>query len=157
MVDREALLRLAQALPSGTALPVPREWVLELLGGLDVPKPTATALELDLTPEETGAALHRSPVTIRAYANAGLFKGAYRLRGRQWRIPRAAGRHSSGRVSVTTSTSLRLRLRWSSLDTASPHAFTVWPASTPSLAMHGSEKEWPNDNRRQRTAHNAVG
>jgi hypothetical protein len=90
MVDREALQRLAQALPAGTALPVPREWVLELLSGAETPKATTTPLELDLTPEEAGAALHRSPVTIRAYCNAGLFRGAYRMRGRQWRIPRAA-------------------------------------------------------------------
>jgi hypothetical protein len=47
-------------------------------------------LEVDLTPEEAGAALHRSPVTVRAYCSAGLLTGAYRWRGRQWRIPRAS-------------------------------------------------------------------
>jgi hypothetical protein len=90
MMDRQALLQLAQALPAGTALPVPREWILELLSGAETPKATTTALELDLTPEEAGAALHRSPVTIRAYCNAGLFRGAYRMRGRAWRIPRTS-------------------------------------------------------------------
>jgi hypothetical protein len=90
MVDREALLRLAQALPVGTALPLPREWVLELLAGVPAPQPATTPLTVDLTPEEAGAALQRSPVTIRAYCSAGLFKGAYRFRGRQWRIPRAS-------------------------------------------------------------------
>jgi hypothetical protein len=90
MVDRDALLRLAQALPDGTAVPVPRAWLLEILEGTEAPGATSAPLGMDLTPEEAGAALHRSPVTIRAYCNAGLVPGAYRLRGRQWRIPRAA-------------------------------------------------------------------
>jgi hypothetical protein len=90
MVDRDALLRLALALPDGTVVPVPRAWLLDLLEGAEAPRPTSAPLEMDLTPEAAGAALHRSPVTIRAYCNAELFPGAYRLRGRQWRIPRAA-------------------------------------------------------------------
>jgi hypothetical protein len=90
MVDRDALLRIAQALPDGSAIPVPRAWLLELLEGTEAPRASRAPLELDLTPEEAGAALHRAPVTIRAYCNAGLVPGAYRLRGRQWRIPRAA-------------------------------------------------------------------
>ena len=90
MVDRDALRRLAQALPDGSAVPVPRAWLLELLIGAERPQAAPTLPLADLTPEEVGAALHRSPVTVRAYANAGLFTGAYRLRGRQWRIPRAA-------------------------------------------------------------------
>lgn len=90
MVDRDALFRIAQALPDGTAVPVPRAWLLELLEGTEAPGVTSAPLEVDLTPEEVGAALHRSPVTIRAYCNAELIPGAYRLRGRQWRIPRAA-------------------------------------------------------------------
>jgi hypothetical protein len=90
MVDRAALLRLAQALPDGTAVPVPRAWLLELLEGTEAPSAGAVPVDVDLTPEEAGAAFQRSPVTIRAYCNAGLIPGAYRLRERQWRIPRAA-------------------------------------------------------------------
>jgi hypothetical protein len=90
MVDRDGLLRLAQALPDGTAVPVPRGWLLELLSGAGAPAAPTQALEMDLTPEEVGAALQRSPVTIRAFCRANLFPGAYRLRGRQWRIPRTA-------------------------------------------------------------------
>ena len=33
--DRLALHRLAEALPAGSAVPVPREWLLELLEGAD--------------------------------------------------------------------------------------------------------------------------
>ncbi len=33
MTTREALLQLAQALPAGTPVPVPREWLLEVLEG----------------------------------------------------------------------------------------------------------------------------
>lgn len=95
MVDRDALRRLAEALPDGTAVPVPRAWLMELLepatGAVNARIRPAGASELlppmDLTPEEAGAALHRSPVTIRAWCAASLLKGAYRLRGRQWRIP----------------------------------------------------------------------
>jgi excisionase family DNA binding protein len=90
MVDRDALLRLAQALPESTAVPVPRAWLLELLAGVPSPQQAPGAIEIDLTPEEAGSALQRSPVTIRAYCAAGLLPGAYRMRGRQWRIPRTA-------------------------------------------------------------------
>lgn len=89
-VDRDALRRLANALPNGSAVPMPREWVLELLADTQSPEPDRLRLPVDLTPEEAGKALQRSPVTIRAYCNAGLFPGAYRLRGRQWRIPPSA-------------------------------------------------------------------
>jgi hypothetical protein len=87
------LRALAEALPAGAPVTVtlPREALLELLGGAVAPEPTArAAVELHLTLDEAGAALHRSPVTLRGYCAAGLFKGAYRMRGRQWRIPRAA-------------------------------------------------------------------
>lgn len=90
MIDRDALLRLVQALPDGTAVPVPRAWLLELLAGSEAPRMPPVAIEMDLTAAEVGAALHRSPVTVRAYCSAGLFKGAYRMRGRQWRVPRTA-------------------------------------------------------------------
>lgn len=90
MIDRETLFQLARALPAGSSFPMPRDWVLELLQGFQChPKPP-TVIEVDLTPEEVGEALHRSPVTIRSYCNAGLFRGAYRLRGPQWRTPRAS-------------------------------------------------------------------
>lgn len=45
----------------------------------------------DLTIEELGRELHRSPSTIRGWlaADPMPFPDAYRLNGREWRIPRA--------------------------------------------------------------------
>lgn len=90
MIDRAALLTLAQALPDGAAVPVPRAWLLELLEPAGEREPIKPTLEVDLTPEEVAVALHRSPVTVRSWCNAGAFPTAYRMRGRQWRIPRRA-------------------------------------------------------------------
>jgi helix-turn-helix protein len=66
---------------------LPAGWLLELLSGSGAPIVRTKMPEVDLTPEEVGAALQRSPVTVRAYCSAGLFPGAYRLRARQWRVP----------------------------------------------------------------------
>jgi hypothetical protein len=90
MVDRDALLRLAQALPDGTAVPVPVAWLCELLAGAETARTAPALPEMDLTLEEAGVVLHRSPVTVRGWCNTGLIEGAYRLRHRQWRIPRGA-------------------------------------------------------------------
>lgn len=40
--------------------------------------------------EAAGKALGRSSSTVREYARAGLLPGAYRQRGREWRIPQDA-------------------------------------------------------------------
>lgn len=67
-------------LPDGAL--VPAAWVREQLSGRD----TLT----DLTVKETAELLGRAPSTIRSWAASGILRGAYRLRGREWRIPRAA-------------------------------------------------------------------
>ena len=91
MTDRQALLRYARALPVGSSVPVPREWLLELLerprAGESAP---ADAPRVDLTVEQVAKAFSRSPVTVRAWCAAGLLVGAYRMHGREWRIPPAA-------------------------------------------------------------------
>lgn len=80
--------RLAQ-LPD-TAL-VPVSWVRELLaaelGPTDEPKSAAPAL---LTVADVAARLHRSPSTVRGWVEAGRFRDAFKLNGRDWRIPAAA-------------------------------------------------------------------
>lgn len=89
LVDRDALRHLAEALPKGSALPVPREWLLELLGPApDGPPPGQPAV--DLTAGEVAGLLSRKEVTVRGWCAAGLLPGAYRLLGREWRIPRAS-------------------------------------------------------------------
>lgn len=44
---------------------------------------------VDLTVHDVAALLDRAPSTIRTWCGAGRFPGAYRLQGREWRIPRA--------------------------------------------------------------------
>ncbi len=83
---RNALRELAAALPAGAAVPVPREWLLDLLGDTAPLPDKATA---DLT--AAGLALHfkRRPSTVRGWIEAGMFPGAYRFRGREWRVTAA--------------------------------------------------------------------
>jgi hypothetical protein len=83
----DALRALALALPAGTAVPVPREWLLELLAGQGSPAPVTTP---DPTVEEIAQRFGRASSTIRGWCEAGRFPGAYKLHDREWRIPAAA-------------------------------------------------------------------
>jgi excisionase family DNA binding protein len=82
-----ALRSLAEALPENQAVPVPREWLLELLGGKPVESSAAQAPTVDLTCHQVAESLGRDASTVRAWAARGEFPGAYRLNGREWRIP----------------------------------------------------------------------
>lgn len=83
----ERLRSLVATMPPGSLIPV--DWLREQLEAADAPKPAGHALD-DLTVQQAGAQLGRSPSTIRTWCAAGLIPGAYRLRGREWRIARAA-------------------------------------------------------------------
>lgn len=64
---------------------VPVHWIRERLG--------AAADEdriSDLTVREAADELDRSPSTVRGWCGDGKLEGAYRFRGREWRIPPAA-------------------------------------------------------------------
>jgi hypothetical protein len=82
---RVHLRALAEALPAGAAVSVPREWVLALVGEV-----SADAVEIDYTLDDVAAMFGRARTTIRGYCAAGLFPGAYLNQGHEWRIPRAA-------------------------------------------------------------------
>lgn len=81
---RQWLQGLAQAEAT-----IPARVVLERLPDTASPAPSADPLA-DLSAEEAGEVLGRSSSTVRAYARDGLLPGAYRQRGREWRIPRSA-------------------------------------------------------------------
>ena len=89
-----------EGLPPDAQVPV--GWVLEQLGG--------EATVTDLTCEDVAAQLDRTAACVRGWCRDGLQPGAYRFRGREWRIPAGAlnalrganahrgdGRRSSGK------------------------------------------------------------
>jgi excisionase family DNA binding protein len=89
-MTREALIALqalAEALPVGQAVPVPREWLLELLARKPVEGDADQAPAVDLTCHQVADALGRDASTVRSWVARGDFPGAYRLNGREWRIP----------------------------------------------------------------------
>ncbi len=81
------LRALADALPAGTAIPIPRELLLVLL---DSYAELASPALVDPAVEEIATRYGRAPSTIRGWCEAGRFPGAYKIHGRQWRIPRAS-------------------------------------------------------------------
>ena len=67
--DTAAGLRaLAEALPLGAAVPIPREWLLELLAGQASAAPATPPT--DPTVEEIAARYRRAPSTVRGWCEA---------------------------------------------------------------------------------------
>lgn len=82
------LRELAERLPPGAGIVLPREVILELVGApREAPTPE---LDVDLTVAGVAEKLGRRPSTVRAWCERGELPGAYKLRGREWRIPRSA-------------------------------------------------------------------
>jgi hypothetical protein len=80
------LRAVAEALPTGAVVPVPREALLELLEAVE---PIGIS-PVDPTVEEIAKRYGRAPSTVRGWCEAGRFSGAYKLHDREWRIPLAA-------------------------------------------------------------------
>ncbi len=85
----DRLRELAERLPSGGSLTLTREGLLELaaVDGGQTEQPAARA---DFTVAELATRFHRSASTVRDWCEHGRFEGAYKLNGRDWRIPPAA-------------------------------------------------------------------
>jgi Helix-turn-helix domain len=99
LTDFAASLRLvAEEFAPGSAVPVPRERLLELLsavlGEQDVTE--AYRASRDLRVEDVAREIDRSPSTVRQMCADGEFamptpgEGAYKHRGKEWLIPEAA-------------------------------------------------------------------
>jgi transposase len=78
-------------MPPGTL--VPRDWVLEQLpdGSPGVPAvegPTPPA-RVDLTIRDVAKLFGKQPSTVRGWIERGDFPGAYKLHGKEWRVPPA--------------------------------------------------------------------
>lgn len=80
-----ASLRSALALmPPGTL--VPRDWLLDRLSGAEAAQTPSTAL-VDLTIQDLAKMFGKRPSTVRAWVERGDFAGAYKLHGKEWRVP----------------------------------------------------------------------
>ena len=77
-----------QALPRGSLVPV--DWVLELLAdGQDSPaRPGTPAVDLNVA--DLALLFKKRPSTVRAWIERGDFPGAYKLNGKEWRVPASA-------------------------------------------------------------------
>jgi hypothetical protein len=79
---RAALLVTAAALPAGSAVPVPREWLLELLSSSPAPAPPDVLTERMLTAEEV-AELLNIPKTEKGKAPRWVYNHADQLGGKR--------------------------------------------------------------------------
>ena len=94
MLIDERLRTIADALPEDASVSFSRADLLSMLD--DEPRPLPNpALEVDMTVAEVAELLKRAPATVRGWCATGELPGAYRLLGREWRIPSAAGMGTS--------------------------------------------------------------
>jgi hypothetical protein len=87
LADR--LRELAERLPPGGSLTLTQAGLLELAAMADGQADRTTAGG-DLRVTDLAARFHRSASTIRDWCEHARFEGAYKLNGRDWRIPHAA-------------------------------------------------------------------
>jgi len=73
------LRELVERLPPGGAVTLPREALLEVLAGLQT--------SAEYTVAQIADRLHRSPSTVRGWCEAGRFADAFKLNGKDWRVP----------------------------------------------------------------------
>ncbi len=85
----ESLREALTAMPPGTL--VPRDWVLARLpeDTQGVPPAVTPALprRVDLTIRDLAQLFGKQPSTVRAWVERGDFAGAYKLHGKEWRVP----------------------------------------------------------------------
>jgi len=77
------------AMPPGTL--VPRDWVLKGLSkgipGVPTVETPAPPARVDLTIRDLAQLFGKQPSTVRAWVERGDFPGAYKLHGKEWRVP----------------------------------------------------------------------
>lgn len=78
-----------ELIPSGSLIPV--DWLRSQLEGDDSSAPHGTEEALgDLDVDSVAAIVKRAPSTVRGWLGAKAIPEAYRLQGRDWRVPRVA-------------------------------------------------------------------
>lgn len=83
----ESLRTALAAMPPGSL--VPRDWLLEQLSGVS-PTPSEAPVLVDLTIGDLAQLFGKRPSTVRAWVERGDFPGAYKLHGKEWRVPASA-------------------------------------------------------------------
>ena len=83
---RESLAQIAAVLPPGAAVLLPADWLRAQLEGEVGPEDDGVA---DMAVREVAEKLGRSVSTVRGWLSAGHIPGAYKFRGKQWRVTRA--------------------------------------------------------------------
>lgn len=82
---RDVIEALVRAAPSDATIPV--RWLAEQLAEDDA-APEANAKDgVDLTVPEVAKRFGRSAAAVRQWCASGRLPGAYRLHGREWRVP----------------------------------------------------------------------
>lgn len=84
----EQLRAMVSTMPPGSSVSLPVDWLRgQLVENGAAPSPDS--IPEDLTLEEFAKSVKRAPSTVRGWLNSELLPGAYKLRGRDWRIPPA--------------------------------------------------------------------
>ena len=83
----EHLRTLAAGLPPGASVTLSGDWLREQLAATAGPSVPAPADDQSIV--QLAVRFGRAPSTVRAWLEAGRFPGAYKLRGRDWRVPPA--------------------------------------------------------------------
>ena len=86
---RSELLAIVGGMPEGSAVSLPVEWLRSLLAADALAGGGPDRL---LTLEEVAELAGRSVSTVRTWCNSGMIEGAFRLHGREWRVPESAWR-----------------------------------------------------------------
>ena len=88
----ESLRAALTAMPPGTL--VPRDWLLKQLSegisGVPAAVTPAPPRRVDLTIRDLAKLFGKQPSTVRGWVERGDFPGAYKLHGKEWRVPVSA-------------------------------------------------------------------
>jgi excisionase family DNA binding protein len=92
MTAADRIRALVGALPSDATVSVTVAFFTQLARDLDaqVDEPFQNLTRLPLTVVEAAEVVGKAPSTIRGWLNEGRLPGAFKLHGKEWRIPMAA-------------------------------------------------------------------
>jgi len=88
----DKLRALVDALPAGSSITLTRADLVNLLDPDDNPTLAADLDGRDYSVLDLARLLGRGESTIRTWLGRGEIPGAYRIKGKEWRVPRAAWR-----------------------------------------------------------------